>query len=71
MAEEVRGNILKLINSTDEELSVKDLSDKLNYAYSTVLKWVDILYAEGKIQVRDFGNIKLVKKKENAKEKNN
>jgi predicted transcriptional regulator len=68
MVEEVRDNILKEINSSDEEQSVKTLSKKLDYAYSTVLKWVDVLYAEGEIDVRDFGSMKIVRKKD-GKEK--
>jgi hypothetical protein len=61
---EAKGKILEKINSSDDEQSVKDLCQKLDYAYSTVLKWVEVLLAEEKIIVRDFGNIKLVKRKD-------
>jgi predicted ArsR family transcriptional regulator len=67
MVDSVRGEILRVINSSDDELTVKDLSDKLDFSYSTVLKWVDVLFAEGEIIVRDFKNIKLVKRKNNER----
>lgn len=67
---ETKEKILEKINSSDDEISVKELCDNLEYAYGTVLKWVDVLNAEGKIIVRDFGSIKLVKRKDkDGKEK--
>jgi len=40
---------------------VKQISEELNISYSTCLKWIEVLRAEGKIDVEDWGNVKIIK----------
>ncbi len=61
MAEEIKGKIVKyLADHAEEEFSVSRLTQGVGHTYPSVSKWVEVLAAEGRIIVRDFGNIKLV-----------
>lgn len=60
-------NFLQDKDNESEQISISELSKRLQISYPSVLKHCDILFAEGKIELKDYGNIKLVKKK-NAKE---
>ncbi len=46
----------------------RELGEKLNISYPTILKWVEVLNAENKVIVKDFGNIKLVMVKDDGRE---
>lgn len=58
--------ILNYINSLrNEPTTPSEISKELNISYPTVLKHIDILFAEDKIIIKDMGNNKLIFKKEN------
>lgn len=45
----------------DRILSISDLSRELDMSQNTVSKWIEVLRAEGRIQVEDKGNIKIIR----------
>jgi len=64
MAEDVKDRIYKFIlENKDSQFNVKQLSELLGISYPTTLKWIEVLRAEGLIQVFDFGNTKIVRAK--------
>ena len=53
--------ILEFIRKNREKkYNAKALSKEINISYPTVLKWIDVLYAEKKIKIEDYGNLKLI-----------
>lgn len=62
MPEEIKEKIMKHFETLpDEKYSVKQLYDIIGDAsYPTILKWVLILQAEGKLIVEDYGSVKVV-----------
>jgi len=70
MPEEIKEKILKfLMVVPEEEMSISELQKLIGtFSYPTILKWVLILQAEGKIQVKDYGNIKLISLSNELKE---
>jgi predicted AAA+ superfamily ATPase len=64
MPEEIKDKILNfLISNPDKSFSAKQISKILEISYPTILKWISVLEAEGKIEVLDFGNVKIIKVK--------
>ena len=60
--------ILDYINSLNEPTTPSKISKELNLSYPTVLKHIDVLFAEDKIIIQDMGNNKIISKKEDKKE---
>lgn len=68
MAEDIKEKIYNfLAENKNNEFNVKQISKKLGISYPTVLKWVDVLNAEGLISVADYGNVKIVRIKNERK----
>jgi Mn-dependent DtxR family transcriptional regulator len=64
MAEDIKERIYNfLISNSNQTFNVKQIAEALEISYPTALKWISVLEAEGKIDVTDYGNIKLVKVK--------
>lgn len=63
MPEEKKEVILNVLKEfPNEKFNIKQLNSIINdISYPTLLKWVMVLQAEGKIRVEDYGNVKLVK----------
>ena len=61
MAEDIKERIMKLfLEFPDEKFSVKQIQRFIGVSYPTLLKWVQVLYAERKLRIDDYDNIKLV-----------
>ena len=56
--------ILEFLDKQTEVISLTELSNQLEISYPSILKHCDILFAEGKIDIKDYGNVKLVSKKD-------
>jgi len=52
--------ILEFLRKEKKRFNIKQLSKKSEVPYSTTCKYCDILFAEGKIELQDFGNVRLV-----------
>ena len=62
MAEDIKQKIYEFLkNNRDQEFNVKQISERLGISYPTTLKWIEVLRAEGKIKIVDWGNLKLIK----------
>jgi len=48
-----------LIKNRGKYMTARDISKELNISYPTALKWLDVLCAEGKIEMCIFGNVKV------------
>lgn len=57
--------LLDFLKQQKEPLSPTQIEGMVNVSYPTILKWCDVLFAEGKIIIKDYGNIKLISIKEN------
>ncbi len=55
-----KNKILKNILRLKNIISIINFSKLMKISYPTVLKYCDILEAEGKIKIKDFGNIRLI-----------
>jgi len=51
-------NFLK--ENKGKRYSCVELSKELKISYATILKWVEVLSAENKIRIADYGNLKQV-----------
>lgn len=61
MAEEIKEKILNYLRLLpDEKFNIKQLQNLTNISYPTLLKWVMVLQAEKKINIEDYGNVKIV-----------
>lgn len=49
-----------LISNAGKKFAVRHISQELKISYSTTLKWIEVLVAEGKVKCEDWKNIKLV-----------
>ena len=65
----MKDKILEFLKVQKDLISLTDISKQLEISYPTVLKYCHILYAEGAIEMKDYGNVKLVKLVENGKTK--
>ncbi len=53
--------ILKEINKLKDPCCLKDLCGKTKLSYPTILRWVEVLKAEKKIEIKNYSNkIRLV-----------
>ena len=66
---EIPESIINFLNKQKEPISIIELSKQLEISYPSILKHCDILFAEGKINLKDYGNIKLVSKKQNEEKR--
>jgi len=57
--DEIKRRILEVLKK-NEWMNTRQISNKIGVSYPTTLKWVDILYAEGKIDIKHYGNVKIV-----------
>ncbi len=57
----MKDRILKFLKKQVESVNLKEISIRLKISYPTVLKYCDILNAEGKVNIRDYGNVRLIK----------
>lgn len=55
-----KDKILKFLNKNNDLINLKDISRKTGLSYPTVLKYVEMLNLEGKITIKDYGNVRLV-----------
>lgn len=63
MPEEIKEEIYQFLkDQKGKEFSILKIKKAVKHSYHTVLKWTLVLAANpnNKVQVRDFGNIKLV-----------
>jgi len=62
MPEEKKEKIMQTLSKfPDDKLTISKLNELIDeISYPTLLKWVMVLEAEGKIKVDDYGNIKFV-----------
>jgi len=62
MAEELKESLYEFLKENmKERFSIKQVYEKTKKgSYPTVLKWILILIAEGRVNVRDYGNVKIV-----------
>ena len=62
MPEEKKDLILKHLNLIpDEKMNISQLQKQIgNISYPTLLKWIMVLEAEGKINVEDYGSVKII-----------
>jgi len=69
MAEDIKEKIINFLKNTNKTYNVKELAVSIGVSYPTVLKWVEVLKAENKVDVQDYGNVKLVSlKNKNSEE---
>lgn len=61
--EPVKRKILKVIKKEPIGLSIREIAKRVKIAPSTASKFCLILEAEKKLEIVDFGNLKLVRKK--------
>lgn len=60
MEEDTKKKILDFLSKQKEAINIRDIADNLKIAYPTAQKYIALLGAEKKIDVRDYGNMKLV-----------
>ena len=60
MKKDIEDKILNHIKNLKHAINVKQLAEALKISYSTTLKYVDILSAQGKIKVEDLGRVKVM-----------
>lgn len=62
MPEEKKELILKHLSILSEEkMNISQLHKTIgNISYPTLLKWITVLEAEGKVKVEDYGSVKII-----------
>lgn len=60
----IRSQILEVLKKSDISLSKKMISDKTNISESTIGKYVDVMKAEGILEVQSYGSLDLVRIKD-------
>lgn len=73
MPEEIKERIMKHFEvMPDEKYSITQLHSIVGGAsYPTILKWILVLQAEGKLRIEDYGSVKVVSlNKENSDGRN-
>lgn len=63
MKDKIKKRITEVIIGAEEPMTAMDISKVLNIAYSTALKYVDILQAERIIDYTKLGRVKAIVKK--------
>ena len=55
--------VMKILKKHPEKrYSLKQLNERIeDISYPTLIKCIDILHAEGMIEMEDYGNVKLVR----------
>lgn len=57
----LKEKILKFMKKhKGNRFSLTEISERTDISYPSILKWIDVLVAEGKLQLKDYRNIKLV-----------
>jgi len=59
--EDFKEKIIEILKNSEKPLSKSQIAKSLGVTPSTASKYVDILEAEGKVSVDDYGNINLVR----------
>ena len=60
MPEGIKEKIHKFLKENEgKEFSISKVKEEVKHSYQTVLKWTIVLEAEGRIKIKDYGNIKL------------
>jgi len=69
MPEEIKEKIIKLLeNNPNQKYSIYKIRELLlPISYPSILKWVQVLQAENKVKIEDYGNIKLVSLKDDLR----
>lgn len=60
MEDATRKKVLNFVNNLKEPMSIRKIAGILKMSSSTAQKYIDILTLQKKINVKDYGNIKLV-----------
>jgi len=62
MAEEKKEQILEFLKlNRGKKFNMKQLNENIkDISRATILKWIDVLIAEKRIEVEDYGSIKFV-----------
>jgi len=61
MKEVIKDKIYTLVRNSNELLSKTEIAKKLDITVATASKYVDILVAEGKLEIQKVGNVDIVK----------
>lgn len=56
----MKDKILNFLKKQKKPISPTKIAKELEVSYPTVLKYCEVLKAEGKIKIEDYGNVKLV-----------
>ncbi len=65
--DDAKKRILGLLKKTSGPVSKREIARKIKLSPATTSKYVDILGAEGKVKIMDYGNINLVELSEKKK----
>ncbi len=57
----IQKKILNFLNKQEDLINLKELSKQLSISYPSILKHSDILEAKGKVTIKKYGNMKLIK----------
>lgn len=58
---QTKERIIEYLKKKEDLIHLKNLSIEIKISYPIVLKHCDVLAAEGRIKMKDYGNVKLVK----------
>jgi len=56
----IKERILRILSNSDKEFSKRRLSQKLKLSPATIGKYVEILNAEGRVNIKKYGNLHLI-----------
>jgi len=56
----IKEKILLTLEKSSQPISKREIARRIKLSPATTSKYVDILSAEGKVRVMDYGNINLV-----------
>jgi len=56
----IENKIKKILEKADRPLSKTEIAHRIKVSPATVSKYVDVMFAEGKIIIKKYGNIHLV-----------
>lgn len=67
--EEIERKILMLLRrNKKKKFNTREISREIGHGYPASLKYTDILFAKGLINIEDYGNVKLISYKEVEKD---
>lgn len=62
-SEKIKEEILEVVNDAKQPISKREIARLVGHSISTVAKYVDLMQAMKEVDVLDYGNIHLVKKR--------